>query len=809
MGYKEFEKLIYQMIMENPDLCCKKDKIDKEGLGAYGEDLTEDILRTYVPGYFKLIRNVILPIGNTATEIDILMIHEKGVFVFESKNYSGWIFGSEEQNSWTQTLANGDKNAFYNPVKQNKTHCDAIRKLTGIPEHYLMSYIVFSERCTLKKIPKNRMQLTIIKRDELLDEIKKDLAVRESVFSHETVDKFCAKFEEYRDNIALKQEHLSHVQKKNQENASKRKDGLNRPDRFTSKDDIFADFFDGGILNQENLNQLVVDSGLGLVFGGNEKQENRLKQDKIQIEQEEVQNQTVKNEASEMSETEVMNEELEKKIEENYKKVVFHPTIILWGQEKDNLAMVERCMITENTTCLTFYDFNIRHFDDRGNPVLAKTDTLSLKICKNGNQCETLNQTLRPKIDYAINIEYSVDGIKRKIVRPLKYLVVQKDSSDFLKTYYLLDENEKGKAIALDAPTEEDRRVLNVYLWVLTVKNVFDRKGQERTGRINALPPSLQAQKDAFDKVLNGFISNKSDTIFSDSGMGNVSGLFSSHVDSIEPAKFEGDPYKELDSLIGLESIKNDVRKLANLIKVQNERKKQGLPTVPSSQHLVFLGNPGTGKTTIARIIAAIYKDIGVLSKGQMVEVDRGSLVAGYVGQTAQKTKEKIKQAMGGVLFIDEAYTLAKDADKDFGQEAIDTILKAMEDHREDFVVIVAGYPNLMKRFIDSNPGLQSRFNKYIVFEDYNDEEMMQIFKEMCAKYGYRLDEPAQKKVEECVDIIMTHKGENFANARTMRNLFEKVLENQANRLADSDYIKEELQQIKAEDFDGLFVNTN
>ncbi|MGM9639518.1 MAG: AAA family ATPase [Butyricicoccaceae bacterium] len=256
----------------------------------------------------------------------------------------------------------------------------------------------------------------------------------------------------------------------------------------------------------------------------------------------------------------------------------------------------------------------------------------------------------------------------------------------------------------------------------------------------------------------------------------------------------------ELDGYIGLAAVKQEVKNLINLVKVWKLRESHGLPNVDLSLHMVFSGNPGTGKTMIARLMARIYRCLGILSKGQLVEVDRSGLVAGYVGQTAIKTSKVIESAKGGVLFIDEAYALSDKGENDFGREAIDTLLKAMEDNREDLVVIVAGYDGLMEDFIHSNPGLESRFNRFLHFDDYTLDEMVEIFKMRCAGGKYRLGEGA----EEAVRALIRQENDSsiaFGNARGVRNIFENILVCQANRLAACETVTaEDLTEITRAD---------
>ncbi len=257
---------------------------------------------------------------------------------------------------------------------------------------------------------------------------------------------------------------------------------------------------------------------------------------------------------------------------------------------------------------------------------------------------------------------------------------------------------------------------------------------------------------------------------------------------------------KELDGYVGLATVKQEVNDLINLMTVWKLRREQGLPTADLSLHMVFTGNPGTGKTMIARLMARIYRALGILKTGQLVEVDRGGLVAGYVGQTAAKTAEVIEKTIGGVLFIDEAYALADKGENDYGREAIETLLKAMEDRRDELVVIVAGYTDEMSGFIRSNPGLESRFNRYLHFPDYSLEEMVAIFRMRCDGSAYTLAEGAEAALTQRLKEE-TAGNDTFGNARGVRNLFERVLVAQANRLAaDGDITREELMTLTAED---------
>ena len=267
------------------------------------------------------------------------------------------------------------------------------------------------------------------------------------------------------------------------------------------------------------------------------------------------------------------------------------------------------------------------------------------------------------------------------------------------------------------------------------------------------------------------------------------------------------DPYQELDDLIGLDNVKQEVKSLANFVRLQKQRQEKGLKTPKLSYHLVFTGSPGTGKTTVARIVARIYKDLGILKKGHTVETDRSGLVANYVGQTATKTNAIVDSALNGVLFIDEAYALVpENSSQDYGQEAISTLLKRMEDDRDKLVVIIAGYTNEMKRFIDSNPGLQSRFNRYINFPDYSAGELVKIFHMYMKKNQYTISDEANEMLKEKLEYAVAHKDRNFGNARYVRNIFEKSIQAQANRLEGKTGLSDrQLTEITVADIEKAF----
>lgn len=258
---------------------------------------------------------------------------------------------------------------------------------------------------------------------------------------------------------------------------------------------------------------------------------------------------------------------------------------------------------------------------------------------------------------------------------------------------------------------------------------------------------------------------------------------------------------RELSDLIGLENVKKDISELINLLEIQKKRTDQGLKNIEITLHTVFLGPPGTGKTSVARLLSRVFKHLGFLSKGQLCETDREGMVAGYVGQTATKVDKIVQESIGGVLFIDEAYSLTQNSlGNDYGAEAVNTLLKRMEDEREDLAVIVAGYTEPMKLFIESNPGLRSRFNRYFTFKHFTPMELFQIFENFCKKSDFIISEDAKEKLNETFDLLYSKKDEGFGNARVIRNIFEKCVQNQANRIVKLSKINNEILKTLVEE---------
>ncbi len=373
----------------------------------------------------------------------------------------------------------------------------------------------------------------------------------------------------------------------------------------------------------------------------------------------------------------------------------------------------------------------------------------------------------------------------------------------------------------LEAGRSQSRRFVDTFTLMLLLFAAVDGKVSEaEAGFVNTCADSLSAYcdragvpggKSGLD--VNEFVARRTDGAPVRTGRPEDEAVASTPA-GVEKVKQEEAPAEpepsleellaQLDELCGLVKVKEDVKSLINLVKVRRLRQEAGLPVPPMSLHLVFMGNPGTGKTTVARLLAKIYHAIGVLSKGQLVEVDRSGLVAGFVGQTALKTQEAIDKALGGVLFIDEAYALAsQDNPNDFGREAIEVLLKGMEDHRDDLIVIVAGYTDLMGDFIHANPGLESRFNKYFYFEDYDGAQLVEIFRAVCKKNGYTLDEETDRAAAEAFQLMYDRRDENFGNARDVRNVFEAAVARQANRVAAMDAPgKEDLMALTVADLD-------
>ena len=335
----------------------------------------------------------------------------------------------------------------------------------------------------------------------------------------------------------------------------------------------------------------------------------------------------------------------------------------------------------------------------------------------------------------------------------------QRDGTTLAWTYYHGAMKIAQVVVSLDAkPTETELRALDAFRSLMVGR--IEAAGVHRPGTVPT--PTPTGKPGAPDAAGSAAPSTEP-------------------VDELPPPEPLEDLLDELDALVGLIEVKAEVRLVANLLQVQQLRKERGLPVVDASRHLVFTGNPGTGKTTVARLLAKIYRTLGVVERGHLVETDRAGLVAGFVGQTALKVTEVFDRAKHGVLLVDEAYALARGGERDFGQEAIDTLVKLIEDRRDNTVVIAAGYPDEMANFIDSNPGLRSRFPRTIRFADYSTDELVKIFQSICLKNSYEPTPEALTKLHEY--FTAQERGKGFGNGRVARNLFEQVVANQATRL--------------------------